>query len=212
VALSRGPGRTERFVYVYVTGFNLEDGWGSWAPLQRGEGLPLLWLAELYAHQHDLAFSRGVIETVRRAIHSLERKGLVSSSVHWAPSASPNRHGGHRARKMLLVGQPGQRDGLAPVHMGDMEPLKARVTSPPNYERRPARVSCINCGEPFADLKDLLQVMRDAGLDDEAKDRATDTIVERTPATVMLRGMVAEGYEDRVVRSDLCYGCWLDRR
>jgi hypothetical protein len=69
-------------------------------------------LAEIYASEQHLAFSRGVIETVRRAIHTLERKGLVSTFIYWAPSAATNRHGGHRARKMLMVGHPGERNGL----------------------------------------------------------------------------------------------------
>ena len=48
-----------------------------------------------------------IVESVRRTVHRLERKGKVSTSLEFAPTASFNRHGGHVGRKMLLVGRPG---------------------------------------------------------------------------------------------------------
>jgi ribosomal protein S14 len=113
--MSKGLGRAERFVL------------GKVEPLSTGEGLPVLTLAKTYAKERKLAHTRGVAETIRRAVRSLERKRLVHTATY------------EHDRRLLLVGQAGGRH-LTPT------------TTPPRSAPGRRRSGCRRCGTPSAFL------------------------------------------------------------
>jgi hypothetical protein len=122
-------------------------------PLPLGVGIPLVELAHRYADEKDVTFSRNAVESVRRASHGLERKGLVYTFTWWAPTRPRTKAGGHQARKMLLVGRPGSR-GLLPA-----EHYRPQRPTPPYWEPRPhVPGKCDRCGEglSFAEIDILV--------------------------------------------------------
>jgi hypothetical protein len=94
--MSRGLGRVERFILDQVEA------------LSPGSVVPLPVLADKYARERNLPYGRGVIETVRRAILSLECKRLITAGLQGLPIASTKPRSA-RSRDMLVL--PSPRDG-----------------------------------------------------------------------------------------------------
>ena len=118
--MSRGPGTAERFVLERIHGLRWtkhRSGWTCEAahpPLEQGVGLPLIALANEFAHREGVAYSKQTVESMRRTVHRLEDEGQVSTALEFAPTATFNRHGGHVGKKLLLVGHPDSPNGLSP--------------------------------------------------------------------------------------------------
>lgn len=204
--MSRGPGRTERFVLREVTGVDPEVGEVDPPAFS---GVPLLSLAQGYADERGVRYTERVLESVRRAVHNLYRQGLVSTGYDWIPSGlqrrpglEPRTHSG-RWRKMLLVGPPGTDEFGPFADIKRRDPWGGGFYSSP--QRSPGRKvfprlvypeRCVDCDT------ELL-----------GGDGMTEDTILRVSATVILM-FWAEDEPDRgikIERSDLCYGCWLDR-
>jgi hypothetical protein len=192
--VSKGPGSAERFILESVAGWSFLDGhhggpnapWDENPPLEPGEGLPLLKLAEQYANERGIVFTRSVVESLRRAVHQLERKELVRTDYWWLPTA---KAGGGRVRKMLLVGAHGD-EPLLPSRM--RRPLP-NVNAPRGFRTQsfrtqrttPSRLQ----GRPY--LRDVGRcLICDAELEEEVDFAALDA---------------------GVPIGDTCYACWCER-
>jgi hypothetical protein len=177
--------------------------------------VPLLWLAQQYAHEQGVRYTRSAIESIRRAVHNLEKQGEVKLDYELIPSGltrirqrttgqpSAKRpalrtHSG-RWRRMLFVAP---ADGVF-EHYDYSDPFGGphypdQKKSPPRD--LPVRLvtldECADCG---------VKLLNKEGLDTKATFR-------QVAASVVTAVGVAEGWEDEVVKNDLCYGCWLRRQ
>jgi len=203
--LSRGPGSAQQHILVSVGyEFQVDFDFVHQAkhlshPLQDG-GIPLPRIAEDYAREQGVDYTRSVIESVRRAARTLERKGLVRTDYWWVPTAD-NKDFAGPWRKMLLVGPPGGGPLLPAgryVRPKRLTPPKRKSDTP--FSRFLGRHYCAACGQLIEEER-LGRNLELVGLWKETLAVATSDIAK----------LARKHMRDALRDSRLCYDCWLDR-
>jgi hypothetical protein len=104
--VSRGLGRVERFVLDHLEGGRVYDGLAYSIHVAAGKEWELWTLASLYAHDQGIEYDDDAVRTVRRAIRSLERKGIADTRrVYRCGGATSRRERQRQTTAVRLAGQ-----------------------------------------------------------------------------------------------------------
>jgi hypothetical protein len=209
--MSRGPGSAQQHVlesvgYEFVVDMDfLYQAEHGGLHLFVDGGIPLPQVAENYAREQGVDYTPSVIESIRRAVRNLERKGFVRTDYWWVPTADNNDFTG-AWRKMLLVGPPGEGP-LLPAgpwsRPRELTPSKRDRGTP--FARFLAQHYCAACGRLIEE--DHLDRNREFL---ESMTEIHEGLVDVTTSSDLMKE-VRKDIRTASRDSRLCRDCWLDR-